>query len=213
MPLLLGTLLLAAHTATAFYNSQPGRWLSRDPIEERGGLSLYGLVDNAPVAAIDNLGRARGGELLACVDPCGAYKRQMLRANPGWAGGGGVICCAGTKFICTWGADAEPNPLVRRIYQKCQRQHETTHLDDVECSECGGVKPYRPGFKLSKQGVQMYMEEMVANAAGKECYLSAKTECGSDVQCLARVDELIAAAAAAYANALGSFLELGGGFP
>jgi RHS repeat-associated protein len=28
-----------------FYNSTTGRWLSRDPIEEEGGINLYGFVD------------------------------------------------------------------------------------------------------------------------------------------------------------------------
>jgi hypothetical protein len=43
-------------SAFAFYNPSTGRWLSRDPIEERGGLNLYGFVGNSPVSAIDTLG-------------------------------------------------------------------------------------------------------------------------------------------------------------
>jgi RHS repeat-associated protein len=39
-----------------FYNPSTGRWLSRDPIEERGGLSLYGFVENEPVSSADVLG-------------------------------------------------------------------------------------------------------------------------------------------------------------
>jgi hypothetical protein len=37
------------------YRTVPGRskWLSRDPIEERGGLNLYGFVKNAPIASFD----------------------------------------------------------------------------------------------------------------------------------------------------------------
>ncbi len=34
-----------------------GRWVSRDPIEERGGLNLYGLVGNDAIGRIDALGR------------------------------------------------------------------------------------------------------------------------------------------------------------
>jgi len=33
------------------------RWLSRDPIEEDGGLNLYGFVDNEPIGLVDMLGR------------------------------------------------------------------------------------------------------------------------------------------------------------
>jgi uncharacterized protein RhaS with RHS repeats len=42
--------------ASAFYNTETGRWLSRDPIEERGGINLYGFVGNDPVNNSDYLG-------------------------------------------------------------------------------------------------------------------------------------------------------------
>ena len=41
------------------YNPETGRWLSRDPIEERGGINLYGFVNNGGVNFIDKLGQAR----------------------------------------------------------------------------------------------------------------------------------------------------------
>ena len=42
------------------YDSQ-GRFLSRDPIEEQGGLNLYAFVRNMPTTEIDYLGRWLGG--------------------------------------------------------------------------------------------------------------------------------------------------------
>ncbi len=39
-----------------YYDSTDGRWLSRDPIGERGGLNLYGFVNNDPVNSWDYLG-------------------------------------------------------------------------------------------------------------------------------------------------------------
>lgn len=39
-----------------FYSPELGRWPSRDPIEERGGLNLYGFVGNEPVNKHDILG-------------------------------------------------------------------------------------------------------------------------------------------------------------
>jgi hypothetical protein len=34
-----------------------GRWLSRDPMQERGGINLYGFVLNSPMSYIDSDGR------------------------------------------------------------------------------------------------------------------------------------------------------------
>jgi hypothetical protein len=47
---------LATHEAQAFYNPSTGRWLTRDPIEEEGGINLYVFVDNNGVNWSDDLG-------------------------------------------------------------------------------------------------------------------------------------------------------------
>jgi RHS repeat-associated protein len=39
-----------------YYQPETGRWLSRDPIGERGGVNLYGFVKNNGVSRIDYLG-------------------------------------------------------------------------------------------------------------------------------------------------------------
>lgn len=39
-----------------YYAPTLGRWISRDPIEERGGLNLVGFVKNAPVLYVDKYG-------------------------------------------------------------------------------------------------------------------------------------------------------------
>ena len=39
-----------------YYDPQTGRWPSRDPINERGGINLYGFVGNDGVSGIDFLG-------------------------------------------------------------------------------------------------------------------------------------------------------------
>lgn len=38
------------------YDSEHGRWISRDPIGENGGLNLYGYVGNNPLRYLDPLG-------------------------------------------------------------------------------------------------------------------------------------------------------------
>lgn len=39
-----------------YYNSSSGRWLSRDPAQERGGKNLYGFTGNNPIERIDRNG-------------------------------------------------------------------------------------------------------------------------------------------------------------
>jgi RHS repeat-associated protein len=39
-----------------YYSSSTGRWLSKDPVEERGGLNLYGFVHNDPLDFVDVFG-------------------------------------------------------------------------------------------------------------------------------------------------------------
>jgi hypothetical protein len=55
---LLGTLVLLTSVADlqAFYNPGTGRWLNRDPIEERGEVNMYGFVGNSPDQRVDPLG-------------------------------------------------------------------------------------------------------------------------------------------------------------
>ena len=48
--------LLATQTALCFYNASTGRWLSRDPIGEQGGVNLYQFVRNSTVDRTDRLG-------------------------------------------------------------------------------------------------------------------------------------------------------------
>jgi len=52
-------LLLAAYRE---YSPVLGRWISRDPIGEKGGINLYGYVRNSPIGRIDRLGLQESGE-------------------------------------------------------------------------------------------------------------------------------------------------------
>jgi RHS repeat-associated protein len=38
------------------YDPVMGRWINRDPIEEQGGLNIYGSTNNSPLSIYDNLG-------------------------------------------------------------------------------------------------------------------------------------------------------------
>ncbi|MES2737888.1 MAG: RHS repeat-associated core domain-containing protein [Verrucomicrobiota bacterium] len=60
-----------------YYAPEMGRWLSRDPIGEQGGINLYGMCYNDPVNFIDTDGRApmNGGVGGPQVVPPGGYPR------------------------------------------------------------------------------------------------------------------------------------------
>jgi hypothetical protein len=53
-------LVFLANSAQAHYDPNIGRWLSRDPIVERGGVNLYQFVGNDSVANWDYLGLKNG---------------------------------------------------------------------------------------------------------------------------------------------------------
>jgi hypothetical protein len=57
---LFATLLIQPDAARAVYDPYLGRWLSRDPIGEEGGINLYGYVENGPIMRTDPLGLQMG---------------------------------------------------------------------------------------------------------------------------------------------------------
>jgi RHS repeat-associated protein len=56
-----------------YYDPVTGRWLSRDPIEERGGINLYGFVGNNSISTTDYLG------LIFILDLTGSSYRNLPR--------------------------------------------------------------------------------------------------------------------------------------
>ena len=85
--LLLSALLLflaAAPRAAAVYDPEQGRWLSRDPIGEDGGLNLYGYVGNDPLNWVDPLGLIQESDDGALVTDAGTRLDNGSRLlNPG----------------------------------------------------------------------------------------------------------------------------------
>ena len=75
-----------------YYDPNTGRWPSRDPIQEKGGINLYGFVGNSSISRIDPLGLAYGGggnadfnEKFACWWDCGVEKSKKAAALAGQA--------------------------------------------------------------------------------------------------------------------------------
>ena len=72
--------LAAALLAQAFYNPSVGKWLSRDPLAEAGGLNLHGFVGNAAISKFDLLGQIT----VNMVNPPGFEKFDCGGFRIGW---------------------------------------------------------------------------------------------------------------------------------
>ena len=169
------------------YSTASGRakWPSRDPIEEKGGLNLYAFVSNTPANGIDLLGMVSRGAclLMNCLNPCAKF-RQM---RDGRVPNGAIVCCGGIKHICTWGADSETNPRVKDILKRCIWEHERIHLAKSSCPECDcGVTPVR-----DRHMGELCAEEVIAHTASKACYEAALAECGTDEDCIKKIEQKI----------------------
>ena len=81
-----------------FYDPNTGRWPSRDPIGERGGVNLYGFVENNGVNRWDYLG------MTACTESCDRTKRNGYIIATAAVTAGSLACAALTGpgfFICS----------------------------------------------------------------------------------------------------------------
>jgi hypothetical protein len=82
--------------AQAFYDPNTGSFLSRDPIEERGGENLYGFVRNDGVNKSDYLGLSAlsltyGSDQIK-LGECGSFLWQIFwKASPKSGGDGGLV--------------------------------------------------------------------------------------------------------------------------
>jgi uncharacterized protein RhaS with RHS repeats len=89
--LMLLLALFGVQSVWGFYDPSAGRWINRDPLEERGGLNLYVALQNSPVDRIDPDGREVTdmlspnplGELPSCPpeEPCEDMAKRADREN------------------------------------------------------------------------------------------------------------------------------------
>jgi RHS repeat-associated protein len=102
-----------------YYNTTTGKWINRDPIEETGGVNVYGFVGNNGINTLDILGLYEGGGDGACepgkvkdkkcLDDCFEdYKKKNKSVlsgigsrAAGWAAGGATAGGRGVPWGCS----------------------------------------------------------------------------------------------------------------
>ena len=113
--------IFGARTGHRFYNPDSGRWLNRDPIEEEGGLNIYGFVDNEPISNVDLHGMVPwllklGAKACKRIPSCKAALKRMLKKLKSKCG----------NIKCTWGVHIAHHPFPvkgkKKKVKKCHLQ-------------------------------------------------------------------------------------------
>ena len=160
-----------------YLNTSTGRWLSRDPIGEKGGLNLYGLVGNNPIVRIDKLGLRSVCELKIIV---GHFSNTTLPhyENTDWskvpAGNGfGYIGC-GANTLHMWMRKANPDALIPGMPKNNDDELPTGKLKEFMDSH--GLPPEdlaNPDEIPSKIDTAFQSAKMAASSKCSTCCCSA----------------------------------------
>ena len=127
-----------------YYNASTGRWLNRDPLQEKGGLNLFVCATNDLINHIDKLGRCSLPSRICCPGyrdlPCDQVCRKACRnaSLNGYFTYGGVVCNKGQACPCVCG-----DPLNGWTLGLCPEiddiimYHENQHVKKTWCHTCG----------------------------------------------------------------------------
>jgi RHS repeat-associated protein len=88
------------------YDPASGRWLSRDPMGEEGGINLYAYVRSNPVNRTDALGLTDTGAAVGAGIGCGVGGFFGSLAGGAGGGAGGLLCGPGAVACSPAGAAA-----------------------------------------------------------------------------------------------------------
>jgi RHS repeat-associated protein len=111
---------VAKYYGYRYYPPQTGRWINRDPIEEKGGINLYGFLYNNGIKDIDKLGNGAvltGVQLFvvgdaALPDPSDVIPPVVI----------GKCCFYAIALGAAWAIDyycEKPKVEVPKIIRKC----------------------------------------------------------------------------------------------
>ncbi len=211
--------VMANREAQAFYNPSTGRWLSRDPIGERGfqitavklrspkkmELPLHAFVANDSVNRLDYRGlksEQSSGSAVHCADPCKWARDQAPQDHP--TASGTTVCCNGKKYGCVLkpgGSIGATDPLVQDILSACTQAHENSHVNnpDTVCPKrrCGWTGPQYAEPSDSGNSAGQRANECEAWKTSVRCLNAALAICIDPDVCFAITAELAIAEKAA----------------
>jgi len=149
-----------------YYNASTGRWLNRDPIQEKGGLNLCGFVHNNPINFFDPTGQnpAAGGVI-------GGGVGTVICPGIGTAIGVGVGIIVGG--IVVWiAADIISDVCKKPKDDKCEKPKKC-----LPCNPAVGSIAYRvdrppspPHNDIPTPHSHMFMMNQSPPAAGCRCF-------------------------------------------
>jgi RHS repeat-associated protein len=115
-----------------WYDASNGRWINRDPIEEKGGLNLYGFVGNDGVGMWDLLGLAN-----SVVVGTPSYINSLIQA--GWSAANiaaqlGISIEAAQALIDKAREEADRKRRCKE-HEKNKKQGKTENTNQGKCRE------------------------------------------------------------------------------
>jgi RHS repeat-associated protein len=118
-----------------YYLPWLGRWPSRDPIEENGGLNLYGLTQNSPSNSLDRYG------LADVCEPCKDNKPKVPDSK-------GKMCCEEDQF---------PDPVTGKKVCEAEEEKEKEKKGPVARANC--AKAYQDGAARVALGAETWIRD------------------------------------------------------
>ncbi len=160
-----------AYYGYRYYDPKTGRWPSRDPIGERGGVNLYGFVGNDGVGKWDVLGRSPfdhcDKEALACASDCGFGTPEADACQ---------LKCWGEKYdACTRKKidDLNPPSLPSSSKECCKYKSSDEYANtSAKCfCKCAGDSPWSNYVRGCLR--RLYDEGVAPHTAHMLCYDAA----------------------------------------
>ena len=149
-----------------YYQVSNGRWLSRDPIEETGGLNLYGYVSNNPTDFVDGDGRMA----VAAGTLAGAEIGTLILPGVGTVIGAVVGTVVAVVVVVVVVEElAKPTPYVEPKEKECKKC--------LPCKPIVGAVAYRvdmppspPHNGIPTPHSHVYQMNQSPPAAGCRCF-------------------------------------------